>query len=264
MNAGPHSGSAASTSGAQQPALIVSHLVKRFDKIVAVDDISFTVERGSVTALLGGNGAGKTTTMAMLLGALKPTSGKILALGVDMARRRYDVIPRMNFSSPYVALPARLTVRENLTVFANLYGLDRIQERIERIAESFEMKDLLKTAVGKLSAGQKTRAGLAKALLNDPELLLLDEPTASLDPDTADWIRSYFERYCERTGATILLASHHMGEVERLCDYALMMRKGTIADRGSPAELIVKYGRQNLEEVFLDIARGDPERRAAQ
>jgi ABC-2 type transport system ATP-binding protein len=246
-------------------AIVVSHLVKRFDRVVAVDDISFTVQRGSVTALLGGNGAGKTTTMAMLLGALKPTSGEIRALGIDMAHHRYDVIPRMNFSSPYVALPARLTVRENLTVFANLYGLDRITERIERIAESFEMKDLLKTAVGKLSAGQKTRAGLAKALLNDPELLLLDEPTASLDPDTADWIRSYFETYCERTGATILLASHHMGEGERLCDCALMRRRGIIADRGSPSELVAKYGRRSLEEVFLDIARGgDGERKAAQ
>ncbi|MCD6073351.1 MAG: transporter ATP-binding protein [Rhodospirillales bacterium] len=266
MNSVPQSGGAVPRVTTDEPALVVSHLVKRFDAIVAVNDISFIVERGSVTALLGGNGAGKTTTMAMLLGALKPTSGDIHALGIDMAANRYAVIPRMNFSSPYVALPARLTVRENLTVFAHLYGLDRIGERIERIAESFDMKDLLKTAVGKLSAGQKTRAGLAKALLNDPELLLLDEPTASLDPDTADWIRSYFERYCERTGATILLASHHMGEVERLCDYALMMRRGQIADRGSPSELVAKYGRQNLEEVFLDIARANDEehRKAAQ
>ncbi len=247
-----------------EPALVVANLVKRFGKITAVNDISFTVERGSVTALLGGNGAGKTTTMAMLLGALKPTSGAIHALGIDMAHHRYDAIPRMNFSSPYVALPARLTVRENLTVFAHLYGLDRIKERIERIAESFEMKDLLKTAVGKLSAGQKTRAGLAKALLNEPELLLLDEPTASLDPDTADWIRTYFETYTRQTGATILLASHHMGEVERLCNSALMMRHGTIADRGSPSELIARYGRQNLEEVFLDIARDTGTRSAVQ
>jgi ABC-2 type transport system ATP-binding protein len=183
-----------------------------------------------------------------------------------MASNRYAAIPRMNFSSPYVALPARLTVRENLTVFAHLYGLDRVKERIERIAETFEMKDLLKTQVGKLSAGQKTRAGLAKALLNDPELLLLDEPTASLDPETADWVRGYFEKYRRDTGATILLASHHMGEVERLCDYTLMMRRGIIADRGSPAELIARYGRANLEQVFLDIARGggEEERRAAQ
>jgi ABC-2 type transport system ATP-binding protein len=245
-------------------AIVFSHLVKRFDAVTAVNDICFTVRRGSVTALLGGNGAGKTTTLAMLLGALKPTSGGIIVLGIDMAEHRYDVIPRMNFSSPYVALPARLTVRENLTVFANLYGLDRIKERIERIAESFEMKELLKTAVGKLSAGQKTRAGLAKALLNDPELLLLDEPTASLDPDTADWIRGYFERYCAETGATILLASHHMGEVERLCDYALMMRRGEIADRGSPKDLVAKYGRANLEQVFLDIARGGEQRDTAQ
>jgi len=257
-------GAATSRAVQGEPALAVSNLVKRFDKITAVDGISFTVERGSVTALLGGNGAGKTTTMAMLLGALKPTSGEILALGIDMAHHRYDAIPRMNFSSPYVALPARLTVRENLTVFAHLYGLDRIKERIERIAETFEMKDLLKTAVGKLSAGQKTRAGLAKALLNEPELLLLDEPTASLDPDTADWIRTYFETYTRQTGATILLASHHMGEVERLCDFALMMRRGMIADSGSPSDLVTKYGRRNLEEVFLDIARDTGTRSAAQ
>lgn len=264
MNALPQPGGALPGVGPNDPALVVSHLVKRFDKTVAVDDISFTVVRGSVTALLGGNGAGKTTTMAMLLGALTPTSGTIIALGIDMATRRYDAIPRMNFSSPYVALPARLTVRENLTVFAHLYGLDRIADRIDRIVETFEMADLLDTTVGKLSAGQKTRAGLAKALLNDPELLLLDEPTASLDPDTADWIRGRFETYTQTTGATILLASHHMGEVERLCDYALMMRKGTIADRGSPADLIAKYGRRNLEEVFLDIARGgDGEQRSA-
>lgn len=255
MNSVPQSGGMARRVAESEPALVVSHLVKRFDAMTAVDDISFTVERGSVTALLGGNGAGKTTTMAMLLGALKPTSGEIRALGIDMTSNRYAAIARMNFSSPYVALPARLTVRENLTVFANLYGLNRIKERIERIAESFEMKDFLKTAVGKLSAGQKTRAGLAKALLNEPELLLLDEPTASLDPDTADWIRTYFETYTRQTGATILLASHHMGEVERLCGYALMMRRGIIADRGSPSELVAKYGRSNLEEVFLDIAR---------
>ena len=243
------------------PAIAVAHLVKRFDDVLAVNDISFTVARGSITALLGGNGAGKTTTLAMLLGALKPTSGEIAVLGVDMRADRYAVIPKLNFSSPYVALPGRLTIAQNLTVFAHLYGLDRIKERIERIAEALELTDLLKTPVGKLSAGQKTRAGLAKALINEPELLLLDEPTASLDPDTADWIRSYFETYTRDTGATLLLASHHMGEVERLCDHVLMMRRGVIADRGSPRELIMKYGRANLEEVFLDIAREGSARR---
>jgi len=237
------------------PAIAVAHLVKRFDDVLAVNDISFTVARGSITALLGGNGAGKTTTLAVILGALKPTSGEITVLGVDMSRHRYDVIPKLNFSSPYVALPGRLTVAQNLTVFAHLYGLDRIKQRIGHIAEALELTDLLNTTVSKLSAGQKTRASLAKAMINEPELLLLDEPTASLDPDTADWVRSYFETYRRETGATILLASHNMSEVERLCDQVLMMRRGILADRGTPPELIQKYGRANLEEVFLDIAR---------
>jgi ABC-2 type transport system ATP-binding protein len=237
------------------PAIVVTHLVKRYDDVLAVNDISFTVARGSITALLGGNGAGKTTTLAMLLGALTPTSGGIAALGVDMTRDRYAALPRMNFTSPYVALPGRLTVAQSLTVFGHLYGLARIGERIEQLTESLELSEFLKMPVNKLSAGQKTRAGLAKAMINEPELLLLDEPTASLDPDTADWIRSYFESYCRETGATILLASHNMGEVERLCDTVLMMRRGIIADRGAPRELIDKYGRANLEEVFLDIAR---------
>jgi ABC-2 type transport system ATP-binding protein len=247
-----------------EPAIIVSGLVKRFDDVVAVNDVSFTVARGSITALLGGNGAGKTTTLAMLLGALKPTSGDIAVLGIDMRRNRYAAVPRMNFSSPYVALPGRLTVKQSLTVFAHLYGLDHIGQRIERLAADLDMTRFLKTPVNKLSAGQKTRAGLAKALINQPELLLLDEPTASLDPDTADWIRTYFETYRRDTGATILLASHHMGEVERLCDHVLMMRRGSIADRGSPRDLIQKYGRANLEEVFLDIARDTPRAMAAQ
>jgi len=246
------------------PAIAVTHLVKRFDKVLAVNDISFSVARGSVTALLGGNGAGKTTTLAMLLGALTPTSGEITALGVDMKRNRYAALPRMNFTSPYVALPGRLTVAQSLTVFGHLYGLTRIAERIEALADALDLREFLKTQVNKLSAGQKTRAGLAKAMINEPELLLLDEPTASLDPDTADWIRRYFESYCRDTGATILLASHNMGEVERLCDSVLMMRRGVIADRGSPQELIDKYGRANLEEVFLDIARAPADRIAAQ
>jgi ABC-2 type transport system ATP-binding protein len=170
----------------------------------------------------------------------------------------------MNFSSPYVALPGRLTVKQSLTVFGHLYGLTQISRRIDELAHVLELGEFLNSPVGKLSAGQKTRAGLAKALINEPELLLLDEPTASLDPDSADWIRSYFESYCRDTGATILLASHHMGEVERMCDTVLMMRRGILADRGSPQALIEKYGRANLEEVFLDIARDRRDRQAAQ
>ncbi|PWC90349.1 ABC transporter [Azospirillum sp. TSH100] len=240
-------------------------LTKRFPTpdgrdVTAVDAITFTVQRGSVTGLLGGNGAGKTTTISMLLGLLLPTAGTVEILGVDMARHRHAVLPRMNFSSPYVELPHRLTVRENLTVYAHLYGLTCVKKRVQELAEHLDLSRFLDRPSGGLSAGQKTRVALAKALLNEPELLLLDEPTASLDPDTADWIRTYLERYRLRTGATILLASHNMLEVERLCDGVLVMRQGRIVDRGAPSALLARYGRQTLEEVFLDIARASDDR----
>ena len=206
-------------------------------------------------ALLGGNGAGKTTTLSIILGLLLPSSGRVRVLGEDMLRHRYRVLPRVNFSSPFLDLPHRLTVRQNLAVYARLYGLRRRRERIDSLAQDLQIADLLDRQAVKLSAGQKTRVALAKALVNEPELLLLDEPTASLDPDTADWVRSYLETYRARTGATILLASHNMAEVERLCSEVMMMRAGHIVDRGSPAALIARYGRANLEEVFLDIAR---------
>ena len=237
------------------PAIEASHLTKRFDSVTAVDDVSFTVRTGETVGLLGGNGAGKTTTISMLLGLLKPSAGDVRVLGADMARRRYQVLHRINFSSPYVELPHRLTVRENLMVYAHLYGLSRPRERIRQLLEGLALQPLEKRRVGSLSAGQKTRVALAKALLNAPEVLLLDEPTASLDPDTGDWVRSYLERYRVESGAAILLASHNMGEVERLCSTVLMMRGGRIVDRGAPAALIARYGRRNLEEVFLDIAR---------
>jgi ABC-2 type transport system ATP-binding protein len=237
------------------PAIKAERLTKRFGDVTAVDGISFTVPRGSVTGLLGGNGAGKTTTISMLLGLLLPTSGTVEVLGVDMARNRHAELPRMNFSSPYVELPHRLTVRENLTVYGHLYGLPRVRARVEEICLHLDLTAYLDRPAGKLSAGQKTRVALAKALLNAPDLLLLDEPTASLDPDTADWIRTYLERYRRDTGATILLASHNMLEVERLCDDVLMMRQGTIVDHGAPDALLARYGRESLEEVFLDIAR---------
>ncbi len=233
----------------------VTRLVKRFGDVTAVDGISFTVRRGSVTALLGGNGAGKTTTIAVLLGLLLPTSGRVTVLGEDMLRHRYRALPRMNFSSPYVDLPHRLTVRQNLTVYANLYRLDGVRSRLARLADDLELGAFMDRPYGRLSAGQKTRVALAKALLNDPELLLLDEPTASLDPDAADYARGYLERYQARTGATILLASHNMTEVERLCSDVIMLYRGRIVDTGSPAELIVRYGRRTLEEVFIDVAR---------
>ena len=237
------------------PAIYVEDLVKRYPAAVAVDGISFTVARGTTTALLGGNGAGKTTTLSILLGLLLPTAGRVQVLGEDILRHRYRVLSRMNFSSPFVDLPHRLTVRQNLLVYARLYALSRRRERIERLASDLQIAAFLDRPAGKLSAGQKTRVSLAKALLNEPELLLLDEPTASLDPDTGDWVRSYLEGWRSRTGATILMASHNMAEVERLCSDVLMMKAGKIVDRGSPQALIGRYGRANLEEVFLHIVR---------
>ena len=238
------------------PVLEVDALTKRFGALRAVDAVSFAVARGTTAALLGANGAGKTTTMAMILGLLLPSAGSVRIFGRDLARERYALLPRMNFSSPYTDLPQRLTVRENLTVYARLYGLDRVRRRIERLTETLDLGGFLKRPTGKLSAGQRTRVALAKALLNDPELLLLDEPSASLDPDTADWVRGVIERYRAESGATILLASHNMAEVERLCDSVFVMSAGRIAASGTPAGLIERHGRSTLEEVFLEIVRG--------
>lgn len=240
-------------------AIRVDRLTKQFNGVTAVDAVSFTLAAGSITGLLGGNGAGKTTTIAMLLGLLLPTSGTVAVLGHDMIRHRHRALARMNFSSPYVDLPHRLTVAENLTVYGHLYGLKDLRRRIADLAGQFELAPLLDRPTGSLSAGQKTRVALAKALLNEPAVLLLDEPTASLDPDTADWIRTWLQAWQRRTGATIVLASHNMTEVERLCDDVLMMRQGVIVDRGAPEALLARYGRDTLEDVFLDIAR---ERRA--
>jgi ABC-2 type transport system ATP-binding protein len=237
------------------PAIEVTGLTKRFDKVTAVDGIAFAVTAGTTVALLGGNGAGKTTTLAMLLGLLEPSAGEVRVLGRDMRRERAHVLPRMNFSSPYVDLPHRLTTRQNLRIYGHLYGLYGIDERIDTLVADLDLAEFADRPVGGLSAGQRTRVALAKALINEPELLLLDEPTASLDPDTGDWVRSYLEAYQRRVGATILLASHNMGEVERLCRHVLMLRQGRIVDRGAPEELIRRYGRDNLEQVFLDIAR---------
>jgi ABC-2 type transport system ATP-binding protein len=227
--------------------------------VVAVDRLSFAVPAGTTTALLGANGAGKTTTIAMMLGLLAPSAGRILVLGEDMLRHRYRVLGRINFSSPYVDLPLRLTVRQNLSVYAELYGLGRPAQKIDRLVGELDLQAFVDRATGKLSAGQKTRVMLAKALINDPEVLFLDEPTASLDPDTADVVRTYLEQYQRRQGATVLLASHNMAEVERLCSDVLMLKTGSLVDRGAPAELVRRYGRANLEQVFLDIARGPVE-----
>ena len=237
------------------PAIEVKQLIKRYPTAAAVDGISFAVARGVIAALLGGNGAGKTTTLSILLGLLLPTAGTVRVLGEDILRHRYRVLPRMNFSSPFVDLPHRLTVRQNLLIYARLYGLRHRRERIEALASDLQIGTFLDRPAGKLSAGQKTRVALAKSLLNEPELLLLDEPTASLDPDTGDWVRSYLETWQARTRATILMASHNMAEVERMCSDVLMMKTGKIVDRGSPKALISRYGRANLEEVFLHIVR---------
>jgi ABC-2 type transport system ATP-binding protein len=233
----------------------VSGLTKIFGPVSAVDGIDFKVRGGVTTALLGGNGAGKTTTIAMLLGLLLPTAGSIRIFGEDMLHHRYKLLHRMNFSSPYVDLPHRLTVRQNLTVYAHLYRLRDVKQRIRQLTEDLDIVEVLDRAYGKLSAGQKTRVALAKSLLNAPELLLLDEPTASLDPDTADYVRSYLENYQRQSGATILLASHNMSEVERMCSDVVMMKRGKVVDSGAPDELIARYGLSNLEEVFIDIAR---------
>jgi ABC-2 type transport system ATP-binding protein len=241
---------------AQPYSIGVRHLRKVYGEVVAVDDLTFTVPRGAVLGLLGGNGAGKTTTIAMLLGLLEPTGGDIEVLGVDMRRQRYAALPRMNFSSPYVDLPHRLTVRQNLAFYGRLYGVRPLAARVEEIAEHLQVSPFLDRPTGKLSAGQKTRVQLAKSLINKPDVLLLDEPTASLDPDSADWVRTYLKDYQAETHATILLASHNMGEVERLCDDVILLQTGRVFDRGSPRELIERFGREDMEEVFLDMARG--------
>ena len=237
-------------------AIEVADLVKSYDGVTAVDHLTFTIPRGSVTGLLGGNGAGKTTTIGMIMGLILPTSGTVRVLGADMIRNRYAALARMNFESPYVDMPHRLTVRENLQVFAHLYDVADVPAQIAALARDLALEDLLDRRSGSLSAGQKTRVALAKALLNDPDVLLLDEPTASLDPDTADWVRTRLEDYRRRNDATILLASHNMAEVERLCDRVIMLKQGKIVGDGTPAEFLARFDRGNLEEVFLDVARG--------
>lgn len=246
-----------------QSPIAIDRLVKRYKTVTAVDGISFAVEAGSCAALLGGNGAGKTTTISTIMGLVEPTSGRVTVLGADMPRERHRVLHRMNFESPYVNMPMRLTVRQNLNVFGMLYGCEDIAGSIRALSKEFDMDDFLDRPTGKLSSGQKTRVALAKSLINQPEILLLDEPTASLDPDTADWIRGRLEHYRRDCGTTILLASHNMNEVERLCDRVIMLKRGRIEDDDTPSGLIARYGRSTLEEVFLDIARGTGEARAA-
>ena len=243
-------------------AIDVERLVKVYKTTRAVDDVSFRIARGSITGLLGGNGAGKTTTIAMIMGLVLPTSGRIDVLGHPIPEESDAVRGRMNFESPYVDMPMRLTVRQNLTIFGRLYAVPDLRARIAQLAEDLDLNDFLDRANGKLSAGQKTRVALAKALINEPDLLLLDEPTASLDPDTADWVRRHLQNYRKSHNATILLASHNMLEVERLCDRVIIMKRGRIEDDDTPEGIMARYGRDTLEEVFLDVARGRDRRGA--
>ena len=245
-----------SVSDSSPPALSVCGLSKSYDGRRIVGPLDFSLPPGSVTGLLGGNGAGKTTTIGMIMGLIEPTEGTIRVFGHDMALARYEALARMNFESPYVDLPHRLTVRQNLRVFGLLYDVADLEAKIDTPADDLALRDFLDRPTGRLSAGQKTRASIAKALLNDPHLLLLDEPTASLDPDTADWVRTRLERHRRTHNCAILLASHNMAEVERLCDRVLMLKQGVIVDDAAPAALVARYGRATLEEVFLDIARG--------
>jgi ABC-2 type transport system ATP-binding protein len=237
------------------PAIAVEGLTKRYRDVTAVDGIHFAVPRGSFTALLGGNGAGKTTTIAMLLGLVTPSSGRIAILGQDFAIHSKSLLARMNFQSPYADLPRRLTVRQNLVIYAKLYGVANVKAQLDYVLGELDLATLADRPLGELSAGQRTRAGLAKAFINRPEVVLLDEPTASLDPDTADWVRGFLARYAKEANATFLIASHNMFEVERLCDRVLMMREGRIVDSGSPRALLAKYSRATLEDVFLEVAR---------
>jgi ABC-2 type transport system ATP-binding protein len=237
----------------KEPILQVESLTKKFGPALAVDRLSFSLRRGSIVGLLGGNGAGKTTTLSMLLGLLEPTSGSIRLFGQNFVRNRHSVLHRMNFCSPYVDLPQRLTVRENLRVFARLYGVPHSKERILELISDFRLQKLMDQPIRRLSSGQKTRVSLAKALINNPDFLLLDEPTASLSPDVSRWIRHRLSDYCDQSGATILFASHDMREVELLCDQVLMMSHGKLVEQGTPDELKKRHQANSLEAVFLTL-----------
>ena len=238
------------------PAVNVSNLTKRFGDFTAVNDLSFSIQPGEIYGLLGVNGAGKTTTISMLLNLITPTSGQIEVLGRHYPKEREEILSRVNFSSAYVSLPLRLTVWENLRVFAALYGVKNPTERIHGLLERFEITHTLKTPVGKLSSGQKTRVYMAKALLNDPEILFMDEPTASLDPDMADKTRQVLLDIRRENGTTVLITSHNMAEMESLCDRILLIDRGTKLIEGSPPQIMEHYGHDTLEDVFIHVARG--------
>ena len=237
----------------------VKNLKKNYGSKEAVKDISFAIKKDEILGLLGPNGSGKTTTIGMLLGLLKPTNGEILIDGKKIEGNRIDILKKINFISPYIELPKKLTVKQNLIVYGKLYNVLNINNTIEYLVEKLRLSDLLNRITGELSSGQKNRVSLAKALINNPSVLLLDEPTASLDPEIGDFIRTFLENYKKEKKISILLASHNMNEVTRLCKKILMMKDGVIIDRGNPEELIKKHGRKNLEEVFLKLSRNKNE-----
>ena len=242
-----------------QKSIIVENLSKNYFNKEAVKEISFTIKENEILGLLGPNGCGKTTTIAMMLGLLKPTKGRVVIHGQDIEKNRISLLHKMNFISPYIELPKKLTVKENLIVYGKIYGVKLITERIEFLSEKLRLNEFLNIKTGELSSGQKNRVSLAKALINEPSVLFLDEPTASLDPETGDFVRSFIEKISKEKNMSILLASHNMDEVKRLCKNVLMMNNGVIIDQGTPDDLIEKHGKKNLEEVFLKLNRNNNE-----
>jgi len=238
----------------------VKHLSKKFNNYVAVNNINFTLDKNKTLGLLGPNGCGKTTSIGMMLGLITPSNGEVLINGQNVNNvNRDELLSKMNFASPYIELPKKLTVRQNLDVYGRLYGIKNLKNRISEISEDLDLNNFLDKKTGELSSGQKNRVSLAKSLINKPEILFLDEPTASLDPDIGDFVRNYIENYKLKNNITIVLASHNMREVERLCDTVIMMKKGEIVDRGTCKDLVNKHGRDNLEDTFLKIARSSNE-----
>ncbi len=235
--------------------LEIIQLSKNYDSKKAVKNISFRLNKDEIIGILGPNGCGKTTTIGMILGLLKPTEGKVLVNGLEIESQRVELLNELNFISPYIELPKKLTVKQNLEVYGRLYDVKKLKIKIEYLCEKLRLNEFINKITGELSSGQKNRVSLAKSIINDPSVLLLDEPTASLDPETGDFVRSFLEEYQKENKTSILLASHNMSEVERLCSSVLMMNKGSIIDRGSPRELIKKHGRKNMEEVFLKLTR---------
>ena len=237
----------------------VNNLSKNFSSFEAVKEISFSINESEILGLLGPNGCGKTTTIGMMLGLLKPTSGEVIINGLNVEKNRINLLKKMNFISPYIELPKKLTVKENLMVYGKLYSVNGINNRIDYLAETLRLGEFINKKTGELSSGQKNRVSLAKAVVNDPDILLLDEPTASLDPETGDFVRTFIEKISSEKKMSILLASHNMNEVKRLCKSILMMKDGKIIDRGTPSEIINKHGKKNLEEVFLKLNRNKNE-----